>query len=260
MTIYVETCILLAGDFVLGKYCVIDFRMRKVEKEYIKSLGYELIENRFNLNVYDEISSHVDIYFVKAGQVIFAAPEKADMPFTAQICTTSVGENYPDNVAYNVCIMGKYAIHNFKYTDPIVKMYLTKNGYTLINVEQGYAKCSIAVIDEKSCITSDLGIAKALLDFGIDVLYVDEKDIKLKRRINKLFVEDSKMSFENSPMSGFIGGALVRLGQQMILFGDTSKLSNGNKIKKYIEGKGLELHCFKDLEVVDYGSVIEVEN
>ena len=61
------------------KYAIIDFRMRNVEKEYIKSLGYELIENNFNLDVYDEISAHVDIYYLKVGRVLFAAPEKMDL-------------------------------------------------------------------------------------------------------------------------------------------------------------------------------------
>jgi competence protein ComEC len=55
----------------VAKYAVVDFRMRKVEKEYIESLGYEIIENGFNLDVYDEISSHVDIYYLKAGDEFY---------------------------------------------------------------------------------------------------------------------------------------------------------------------------------------------
>ena len=60
----------------MSKYCIIDFRMREVEKEYIKSLGYEIIENGFNINMYDEISSHPDIYYTTVGNEVFCEPSK----------------------------------------------------------------------------------------------------------------------------------------------------------------------------------------
>lgn len=243
----------------MKKYAVIDFRMRKIEKEYISSLGYEIIENRFNLNTYDEISAHPDIYYTKVGDVVFCAPEKkAVVPFNTVSCTTPIGENYPEDVPYNVCICGNNAIHNFKYTDTIVKFYLERHEYNLINVEQGYANCSTCVIDNNSCITSDIGIARALMDVGIDTLFVTEPDIKLKRRTNKIFVDEVRMSFEDSTMQGFIGGAMTRLGDTVIVFGDISNLVNGNKIRKFIEKKGLKLHYFEGLDVVDYGGVLEV--
>lgn len=243
----------------MAKYCVVDFRMRKIEKEYIASLGYEVIQNDFDLNVYDEIAAHVDVYYTKIGNVIFAAPNKKDkVPFTVQLCTSEVGKEYPHDVPYNVCIIGNKIVHNFKYTDPIIKMYLEKNNYQIINVEQGYSNCSIAVIDNDSCITSDISIARSLVDAGIDTLYVSEPDIRLKKRTNSIFVDQSKMSFCDSEMSGFIGGAMTRLGDQVIVFGDINKLTNGKKIKSFIEKKGLKLHYFEGLDVVDYGGVLEV--
>lgn len=243
----------------MAKYAVVDFRMRKVEKEYIESLGYEIIENGFNLDVYDEISSHVDIYYLKAGNVVFSAPEKrGQVPFNTVNCVTTVGGEYPFDVPYNVCIVGKNAIHNFKYTDNVVKFYLERHGYNLIDVEQGYSKCSTCVVDDNSCITTDIGIARKLLDAGIDTLYVSEPDIKLKTRANKIFVKESTMSFVDSTMQGFIGGALARLGNTVILFGDISNLVNGSKIKSFVEKKGLKFHHFEGLDVVDYGGVLEV--
>lgn len=243
----------------MAKYAVVDFRMRTIEKEYIKSLGYEIIENRFNLNTYDEISAHVDIYYLKVGDMIFSAPEKKGiLPFNTVSCTTPVGNKYPEDIPYNVGIIGKNAIHNFQYTDNIVKFYLERHEYNLINVEQGYSNCSIATLDNNSCITSDIGIAKALMDANIDTLFVSEPDIKLKKRTNTIFIDESRMRFEDSPMQGFIGGAMVRLGDTVILFGDIEKLINGNKIKKFIEKKGLKLHWFEGLDVVDYGGVLEV--
>lgn len=246
------------GDFV-AKYAVVDFRMRKIEKEYIKSLGYEIIENKFNINTYDEISSHVDLYYLKIGDIIFSAPEKKGvLPFNTVSCTTPIGGKYPEDVPYNVCIVGKNAIHNFKHTDNIVKFYLERHEYNLINVGQGYANCSTCVLDDNSCITSDIGIARALMDAGVDTLFVTEPDIKLKKRTNSIFIDESRMSFEDSDMQGFIGGAMARLGDTVVLFGDIANLINGNKIMRFIEKKGLKFHHFEGLDVVDYGGVLEV--
>lgn len=243
----------------MTKYAVVDFKMRSVEKEYIKSLGYEIIENGFNLNTYDEIASHVDIYYLKVENMVFSAPEKKGLlPFNTVSCTTPIGREYPLDVPYNVCIVGKNAIHKFEYTDNIVKFYLERHEYNLINVEQGYSNCSTVVLDENSCITSDIGIAKALMDAGVDTLYVCEPDIKLKKRLSDVFKDESRMSFEDSKMQGFIGGAMTRLSDTVILFGDIANLVNGSKIKKFIEKKGLKFHHFEGLDVVDYGGVLEV--
>lgn len=243
----------------MAKYAVVDFRMRKVEKEYIKSLGFNIIENEFNINTYDEISAHTDIYYLKVGDVVFASPEKKNiLPEGVVNCVTEIGKTYPLDIPYNVGIIGKNAVHNFKYTDNIVKFYLQRHEYNLISVEQGYANCSMVVLNDNSCIVSDIGIAKALLDNGIDVLYVSEPDIKLLKRTNSIFTKQNQMSFEYSSMQGFIGGAMTVIDDTVILFGDISKLVNGNKIKKFIESKGLKFHYFEGLDVIDYGGVLEV--
>ena len=243
----------------MTKYAVVDFRMRKIEKEYIKSLGYEIIENGFNLSTYDEIASHVDIYYLKVGDMVFSAPEKKGiLPFTTVSGTTPIGDKYPTDIPYNVCVVGNNAIHNFKYTDNIVKFYLERHGYNLIDVEQGYANCSCCVVDNNSCITSDMGIAKALMDAGVDTLYAYEPDIKLKKRLSDIFKDESRMSFVDSKMQGFIGGAMARLGDTVVLFGDVENLVNGTKIRNFIEKKGLNFHHFEGLDVVDYGGILEV--
>ncbi|MBR5227394.1 MAG: hypothetical protein IKV94_02000 [Clostridia bacterium] len=243
----------------MTKFCIIDFRMREVEKEYIRSLGYELIENRFNLEVYDEISAHPDIYYTKVADKVFCDPNRYIENSNMVSGVSIVGPTYPTDIPYNLAVVGKNAVHNFKYTDGILKTFLEKAGYNLIQVEQGYTKCSTCVLTDNSCIVSDIAIARELLNAGVDVLFVSEPDIKLLERTNKIFIEQSKMRFMPSEMNGFIGGALVVLGDTAILFGDVNKLINGKKIKTFIESKGLKFKWFEGLDVIDYGGVIEVE-
>ena len=51
-------------------YLIIDEKMRKIEKDTLKKMGYKLIEIKKNNKVYEEISSHVDIFVCKIGEKI----------------------------------------------------------------------------------------------------------------------------------------------------------------------------------------------
>lgn len=243
----------------MEKICIVDFRMPTVIKEYITSLGYNIIENKFNPKVYDEISSHPDIYYINIEGNLFCSPDKALPGYRQIVGTSKVGSKYPLDVPYNIAIIGKHCCHNFKYTDLTVKKYLEETGYTFINVEQGYTKCSTVVLDDKSCIVSDIAVARSLLDAGLDVLYVSEPDILLKNRVNPLIDDEDKMNFKNSDMNGFIGGAMAKIDNTVILFGDILKLTNGMKIKKFIESKGYVLKDFPGLEVIDLGGLVTFE-
>lgn len=244
------------------KYILADFRMRKEEKEYIESLGYKIIEVSYNANLYDEIAAHVDISYLKINDKVITSPDRfVELSrFTeCYVGKSELSKDYPLDIPYNVCIMGTNAIHNFKHTDKVVKETLLKEKFNLIDVKQGYSKCSIAAIDDNSCITSDMDIAKKLIDNGIDVLFVYEPDIKLLRRTNKNEEVQSRMFFEYSDMQGFIGGAMARIDNEIILFGDVNKLLNKDKIIKFIENKGLKFKWFDGLDVIDYGSIVVID-
>ena len=238
------------------KYLIIDERIRSFEKEELKKLGYKLIEINKNNNVYSEISSHVDIFTCKIKEKIVVENTayenlKSQLKNMKEILVkgTSIVQNeYPNDIYYNVCIVGNKAIHNFKYTDSKIVQELKKNNFELINVKQGYSNCSIAVIDENSIILSDRGLYNVLKDSGFDVLFLDYKPNI------KLFNENGKYS----EMSGFIGGAITRIANNIIIFGDLNKIDNNGYIRSFIKERNLEIIDFKGLDVVDYGGIIEI--
>ena len=238
------------------EYILIDKRMRNVEKNMLKYLGYKLVPIETSNNVYAEISSHVDIFTTKIGDTLIVEKSKYDdlvfMLKDTEYNIISGKENvemkYPNDIKYNVCIIGNYAVHNFKYTDKVVLKELKENGYELINVEQGYTNCSVAVIDESSVITTDRKIAEKLIANNISVLLLDYiPDIKLK---------DEYGNYSN--MNGFIGGAIGRVDNNIIVFGDLNKIDRENKIRDFIKIRNLKLIDFKDLDVIDYGGIVEV--
>ena len=54
----------------MKKYVIIECRKRQIEKELFKNLGYNIIEIQKSEKVYQEISSHVDIFACQIDDVI----------------------------------------------------------------------------------------------------------------------------------------------------------------------------------------------
>ena len=163
---------------------IIDKRMRKIEKEKLKELGYNLIEIKQSEKVYQEISSHVDIFTCKIEEKLIVEPTQYDniksqlQENVIEQGSESVESKYPLDIKYNVCLIGKKAMHNFEYTDSKIKEELQQQGYELINTTQGYTNCSIAVIDDNSAIVTDKGLYKILEKHNIDVLYLEYKVVR----------------------------------------------------------------------------------
>ena len=235
----------------MKKRVIIDNRIRKIEKEKLIELGYELIEINTSTKVYPEISSHVDIFACKVRDKIIIEPTQYQniMPYVKNIIKgqDEIQEKYPDDIKYNVCTIGKKAIHNFQYTDEKLKQELINNNYELINTTQGYTNCSIAVIDDNSAIVSDKGLYKILKFHDIDTLLVENNlDIKL-------------LNGENySSKKGFIGGCITRLGDSIIVFGDLNKIDIDGRIRDFLTSKKIKIIEFKDLDIIDYGGLIEI--
>ena len=57
-----------------NKKVIIDNRMRIIEKQKFKDMGYEIVEVQTNTDVYPEISSHVDIFACKIANEIIVEP------------------------------------------------------------------------------------------------------------------------------------------------------------------------------------------
>lgn len=234
----------------MKKRVIIDNRIRKIEKEKLIELGYELIEINTSTKVYPEISSHVDIFACKVRDKIIIEPTQYQniMPYVKNIIKgqDEIQEKYPADIKYNVCTIGKKAIHNFQYTDAKLKQELINNNYELINTTQGYTNCSIAVIDDNSAIVSDKGLYKILKFHGIDTLLVENNlDIKLLNGGNY------------SSKKGFIGGCITRLGDSIIVFGDLNKIDIDGRIRDFITSKNLKIIEFKEFDIIDYGGLIE---
>lgn len=149
---------------------------------------------------------------------------------------------YPGDIRYNACSTGKYFIHNLKYTDEKLLKRAKEIDLKLVDVKQGYSKCSIVVINEDSVITYDEGISKALISEGLNVLLISPGHVKLD-------------GFD----TGFIGGASGRIGDEIIFNGNLKLHPDFDRIDKFICSRGLKLKYFAEYELTDIGSIICVK-
>lgn len=221
----------------------------KILKDALRSKGYELIEIRKTDAVYDAVSSHGDIYLCKICSELVVAPVQYPLIEDALIRSgakytlgaSGIGRQYPMNVKYNAAQMGRYLIHNTNLTDPVILSRANELGLELIHVKQGYAKCSLVVIDENAVITSDMGLAVSLEKYGIDILLISEGHVNL-----------TGFSY------GFLGGASGRVGDEIIFNGNLSAHPDFEKIKEFIHKRGLQVTYFEEYPLEDIGSIIQL--
>jgi len=201
-------------------------------KDYLKSRGYAL-ELVSSSGIVDEgISNHPDIFLCKMG-----ASDNAPIFFAEK---SDLGRDYPADVAFNAVCTGKYFIHNLAATNEKLLLAAKEMGMTLINVRQGYTKCSVVVVDETSIITYDEGIIAACSKYPeLSVLRVAPGFVRL-----------------DGYDTGFIGGASGRVGNEVIFHGDLFAHPDFTAIVDFIERRGLVCKWFPQFKLTDIGSIL----
>ena len=149
--------------------------------------------------------------------------------------------DYPHDIAYNAACTGRFFIHNLKYTDPVLLEAAKSLGMQLINVRQGYAKCSTVIVDSTSIITYDRGLGRSCSDAGMEVLTVAPGHVKLP-------------GYD----TGFIGGSSGRIDNTVIFNGNLEDHPDFHAIIQFIHNKGLEVKWFREWPLTDTGSFIQI--
>lgn len=135
-----------------------------------------------------------------------------------ELCISNepTGDKYPSDVLFNACLVGNNLICNEKTISKLILDEAKSQGYQIIDVSQGYTKCSICVVSDNAIITADGGIAKACREKKIDFLEISEGYISLP-----------PYDF------GFIGGASGIHGDKVYFCGLLDTHPDGEKIKKF---------------------------
>ena len=226
---------------------IIDYRASQATFDALLKMGFNIIKTPEIDFVYDAISGHPDIMLhkISANEVV-CEPRVYDY-FHLKLPEMKITKGasflkaiYPYDIAYNVCSVSNKIFCNIPNTEKEILKRYDEMGFDIIHVNQGYTKCSICVVSDNAIITADKGICKAAEKNRIDVLMVDDKDIKLK-------------GFEH----GFIGGATGLISKnKLAVNGNIERHREYIKIINFCKKYNVEVISLNDGEITDLGSII----
>ncbi len=227
----------------------IDYRTSKEEIDSLRKLNYDLIKIPKDNNLYEAINGHVDIQLnilnsynreiiinKNINSSFKEILKEKNINFIESDSTLS--HKYPSNISLNSYITDNYLVHNLKFTDKKILEYCKNK--KIINVKQGYTKCSILPIKEKVIITNDTGIYNTLKNEDFDILLLPFGDIEL-----------SGFNY------GFIGGVGGMISDNsMAFFGSLDNYTFGNEIKKFLYKYDVKPIYLSNTKLIDRGSLL----
>lgn len=148
---------------------------------------------------------------------------------------------YPNDCLLNFADIGDYIICNKSIlTDEIVDLLPDK---TIVDVKQGYSKCSVCICGYNTIVTDDISVYNAILQYD---------------NINSLLIEKGSVHI-NKYNYGFIGGCCGLIDKNLLLFnGDLSTHSDFDKIKKFLYDNNVNYIDIKEKPLTDIGSIIPI--
>ena len=228
------------------KHVICDERIDDFEISKLFDLGYKVIKCPRCTTLYDAVCSHPDMLIHMLSEKRIVVYKNMPQEFIKLLeslnyeiiySSKDIKSAYPDDIILNALSLGNLFIHNLKFTDNILLEHM--NDKKLINISQGYTKCSVAVINEKAVITSDKMIFHKLTKEHIDVLFLPPGDIEL-----------TGLSY------GFIGGTCGLLSNNVIAFyGNLDFYKYGNEVLGFLDKHEVKPIYLNKGKLIDRGSI-----
>ncbi len=210
----------------------------------LQKLGVTTFLTKQCSDVLPQISYHADIVFAHLENNEFIIENSqtelkhnlTNIGF--KLCDeVKLNANYPGDVILNNCLIddklicGKNVIHQSFFRNK-----------KKIKSSQGYAKCSVCVVDKHSIITDDESIFQACESVEIDALLVKKGSVILP-------------GFNY----GFIGGCSGKISSDCLAFcGDIRTHDDYQKIKEFLQFRNIDSLSLCSGQLTDIGSIIPI--
>ena len=212
------------------------------------NLSIKVVSVNENKLLDDPVSYHADILGNYVGKSTFLIDKNQ-----IELCRliednngkTVILENiqspYPNDCLLNFADIGDYVICNKSIMTAEIRKYLPNK--PIIDVKQGYSKCSICICKCNTIITDDISVYNAVLKYD---------------NINSLFIEKGSVAI-NKYNYGFIGGCCGLIAEDTLLFnGDISTHTDFDKIENFLYDNGVKYIDIKGKKLTDIGSIIPI--
>lgn len=217
----------------------------------LQALGIETIALGRSLRLPGPVACHADMrLFHPGGDVIIA--ERGDEPLCEQLrghgfqvcpASKSLGDSYPHDVLLNCLPLGGCLFGRLDALELQILAFYRQEGRKLINVRQGYAKCSVAPLSASAAMTADRGLWRALQGEGIETLLLSPGGVRLE-------------GYDH----GFIGGCCFLAEPGLLcFFGDLDSHPEGKMIRSFCQRHGISVRSLFKGPLLDIGSVIPLK-
>ncbi|MGN0574150.1 MAG: DUF6873 family GME fold protein [Acutalibacteraceae bacterium] len=214
----------------------------------LNSIGIKTIETPCSPYLPKPVNSHADLQMLHFGnnnifcqfEHLFVGELRSFL--NLELIDEVPGNKYPQDVRLNGTVIGDKFICNKKTISKNVLEFAERNGFTVINTNQGYSKCSVCVVNENAIITDDESVFSAVGNFLNDALLISKGSIGLK-----------------GYNYGFIGGCCGKISKDILAV--NGLIESHRDYKKIIDF--LDKHSVRCLELTnkpleDIGSILPI--
>ncbi len=217
---------------------------------YIKSFGIEIIETVPNDTVDFRIANHTDLSVFHPGQnkILIDYTQTAlydklnELGMNVTICGTENAKirKYPEDCSFNCVILGNRLLGKKNSIERKILDFADNHNIKLVDVNQGYTKCSTLIVNENAFITDDESIYKKGIICGYDCIKISKGSVNLS-------------GFDY----GFIGGCGGLIdNNHLIFFGDITGHSDYDIIKTFLSKHNCRFEYLKDYPLIDIGGFV----
>ncbi len=234
----------------MRKLAITDIKIPDACTESLKNFGFEIIKLPPFSRLPSPVSSHPDMLMCIVGNKIVTHKEYFeenrrifDLISSAskkEIITSddTVRDSYPSDISLDALLIGNFFFSLTEHTSRALIDEAKRIGYNTLNVNQGYAKCSVCPVSEGAAITSDPSLAEAMEKQTIDVLRISSGGIKLE------------------PYDyGFIGGASGYDNERVYFCGSIEQHPDANSIIEFFQKHGKVPISLSNEPLVDVGTI-----
>lgn len=231
------------------KAVLVDHRISYEETKNLENLGCKVLKVPPFKGLYEAVFGHPDMLLNIIDDNTIIVHKNMDIAFISSLkaygynvllSKDALLSKYPFDIILNAAIIDNLFIHNIKYTDNNLLDNLSNK--KIKSVKQGYTKCSTAIVSSSAVMTSDIGIAKSLLENKIDVLLLPPGDILLPG-----------LNY------GFIGGCCGLIQHKLLgFYGHLDNYSYKHEVYSFLKKHNIEPVFLSNGKLIDRGSILSI--
>lgn len=212
-----------------------------------------LIEIPETDHLYNGIRNHADLHVHPIGDTLYISqeiepyigPHLLKLGVPCIVMKQALGTKYPNTVPLNAVSTNTFFIHNLDYSDKELLDSADEINLQVINIKQGYGRCTLLPLTDSTFLTSDRGIFNILTS----------EDLQTNENIDLHLIKNGPVILPGQPC-GFFPGACGVVGRDLYVNGDLDTHPDCIFIRKLSNTLDLKILDVPGEPLRDVGSIL----